>query len=77
MRFAYSCKPCYKVIGCFVNFRFGEYVKDYKEETNKELTFRDLAGTETATPSECMLLLEMTRKNQAKVYVFVNSIMCH
>ena len=42
-------------------------MREYKEETNKELTFRDLAGTETATPSECMLRLEMTRKHQAKV----------
>ena len=42
-------------------------MREYKEETNKELTFRDLAKTETATPSECMLLLEMNRKHQAKV----------
>lgn len=51
----------------FVHFRFGAYLKEFKRETNKKLTFRDLAGTETETPEECMLLLEMTRKNQAEV----------
>lgn len=51
----------------FVHFRFGAYLKEFKKESNKKLTFRDLAGTETETPEECMLLLEMTRKNQAEV----------
>ena len=53
-----------------IDFRFGAFVKEYKLETKEELTFGDLAGTHTATPSECMLLLEMTRKNQTKVSRF-------
>lgn len=51
----------------FLDFRFGKFVKNYKEETKRNLTYKDLAGTETETPNECMLLLEMTRKNQEKV----------
>lgn len=42
------------------------------DRTNEKLTFRELVGTETATPSECMLLLEMTCKSQAEV-TFVRS----
>lgn len=42
-------------------------MKNYKEETERNFTYKDLAGTETETPNECMLLLEMTRKNQEKV----------
>lgn len=42
-------------------------MKNYKEETERNFTYKDLAGTETETPKECMLLLEMTRKNQEKV----------
>ena len=53
----------------YLSIRFGVFVREYKEERNKELTFRDLPGAETATPSECMLLMEMTRKHQAKVNV--------
>lgn len=42
-------------------------MKNYKEETKRNLTYKDLAGRETETANECMLLLEMTRKNQEKV----------
>ena len=42
-------------------------MKNYKEETNEKLTYKDLVETETESPYECMLLLEMTRKNQDKV----------
>ena len=35
------------------------------DRTNEKRTFRDLPRTET--PSECMLLLEMTHKSQAEV----------
>lgn len=42
-------------------------MKNYTEETKRNLTYKDLAWTETETPNECMLLLEMTRKNQEKV----------
>ena len=42
-------------------------MKNYKEETNEKLTFKDLANTKTESPNECMLLLEMTRRNQEKV----------
>lgn len=42
-------------------------MKNYREETNKKLTYKDLVETKTESPYECMLLLEMTRKNQEKV----------
>ena len=42
-------------------------MKNYREETNEKLTYKDLVETETESPYECMLLLEMRRKNQGKV----------
>ena len=43
-------------------------MKSHKEKTNEKLTFKDLANiTETESPIMCMLLLEMTRRNQEKV----------
>ena len=42
-------------------------MKNYSEETSKKLTYKDLVETKTESPHECMLLLEMTRKNQEKV----------
>ena len=53
-----------------IDFRLGTIVEKYKEETNK-LTFRDLSTlwrTETATLSEYMLILEMTRRDLTKVH---------
>ena len=41
-------------------------MKNHKEDTNEKLTFKDLV-TKTKSPNECMLLLEMTRRNQEKV----------
>ena len=49
-------------------------MKEYKEVTQKELTFKEVAGTETSTPSECMMLLEMTRKNQSRVVLLTFDI---
>ena len=42
-------------------------MKNYREETNKKLTYKDLVETKPESPYECMLLPEMTRKNQEKV----------
>ena len=42
-------------------------MKNHKEKTNEKLTFKDLPNTKTESPYECMLLLEMKRKNQEKV----------
>ena len=43
-------------------------MKNYNEETNEKLAFRDLANiARTESFYECMLLLEMTRKDQEKV----------
>lgn len=42
-------------------------MKNYGEESSKKLTYRDLVETKTESPYECMLLLEMKRKNQGKV----------
>lgn len=42
-------------------------MKNYREETNQKLTYKDLVETKTESLYECMLLLEMTRKNQEKV----------
>jgi len=55
---------------------YGSCFKKHKEETNKELTFKELAGTETSTPSESILLLEMTCQKQSKVG-FKNKILGH
>ena len=42
-------------------------MKNYREETNKRLKYRDLRAKTSESPYECMLLLEMTRTNQEKV----------
>ena len=43
-------------------------MKRHKEKTNEKLTFKDLANiTKTKSPNKCMLLLEMTCRNQEKV----------
>ncbi|KAJ7391294.1 hypothetical protein OS493_019426 [Desmophyllum pertusum] len=53
--------------------QLGTIVEKYKEETNKR-TFRDLSTlwrTETATLSEYMLILEMTRRDLTKIFKFL------
>ena len=42
-------------------------MKNYKEETNEKLTYRDLVEMKTESLYEWMLLLEMRLKNQEKV----------
>ena len=64
-------------ISLTTDFRFGEFIREYMEETNKKLTYGDLwslLGTETATWSECMLIMEMSRGNQAKVTCVIDII---
>ncbi|KAL9972982.1 hypothetical protein ACROYT_G019383 [Oculina patagonica] len=50
---------------------FATYVRAYMEETKMPLTFKDFLRTETATGSECMMILEMTRKNQEELLKFL------
>ena len=42
-------------------------MKNYKEETNEKLTYKDLVRMKTESLYESMLLLEMRLKNQEKV----------
>jgi len=54
--------------------KFGEFIREYNEETNKKLTYADLWSllkTETATFSECMLIMEMSRENQTELLKFM------